>query len=141
MGRKIIDITGLRFSSLFVLEQAGKNKQGSIRWKCVCDCGKECVVSGANLRRGFTKSCGCLKSTAPKLRKKLNLVGKVFNRLTVVSRAFVKKKHVYWECLCSCGNVSLVTTDHLISGHTTSCGCYNKELMSEIMSSNVGSKH
>jgi hypothetical protein len=36
------------------------------RWRCVCgDCGCERLVFGSNLRRGLSKSCGCLS------RKKL----------------------------------------------------------------------
>lgn len=29
-------------------------------WACVCDCGRNVVTSGATLRYGNTKSCGCL---------------------------------------------------------------------------------
>lgn len=29
-------------------------------WNCICDCGKGLLVSGHNLRAGYTKSCGCL---------------------------------------------------------------------------------
>lgn len=31
-------------------------------FKCICDCGKEVVVSGNSLKAGLTKSCGCLSS-------------------------------------------------------------------------------
>lgn len=33
-------------------------------WRCVCDCGAETVVAASNLKRGNTKSCGCLKKKA-----------------------------------------------------------------------------
>jgi len=39
MGRKI-DLLGQRFNRLIVLEEAGRNKQGKVLWKCLCDCGK-----------------------------------------------------------------------------------------------------
>jgi hypothetical protein len=29
-------------------------------WNCVCDCGRGFIASGRRLRRGWTKSCGCL---------------------------------------------------------------------------------
>jgi len=54
-----VDLTGQRFSSLVVIGEAGRNKSRGILWKCVCDCGKETVVSSDNLRRHNTKSCGC----------------------------------------------------------------------------------
>lgn len=33
-----------------------------------------------------------------------------------------------WLCECDCGNQIVVTTTHLKSGHTKSCGCYAKEV-------------
>lgn len=30
-------------------------------WECLCDCGKECTVRGNELKKGGSKSCGCLK--------------------------------------------------------------------------------
>ena len=33
-------------------------KLGKARWLCKCDCGKEVIVRGNNLKHG-TKSCGC----------------------------------------------------------------------------------
>lgn len=30
------------------------------RWKCICDCGTEKITSQNSLRRGLTRSCGCL---------------------------------------------------------------------------------
>lgn len=49
------DITGQRFGRLMALTYAG-----SYKWKCVCDCGNEKVVSTSHLVTGWTKSCGCL---------------------------------------------------------------------------------
>lgn len=57
---KVINMTGKRFGRLVVVERAKNNKRGLAMWKCVCDCGNEVVVSGANLRQGITHSCGCL---------------------------------------------------------------------------------
>jgi hypothetical protein len=33
-------------------------------WRCVCDCGRETVVSGSNLRAGNVVSCGCYRVEA-----------------------------------------------------------------------------
>lgn len=38
------------------------NGDTALWWKCVCKCGKECVVDGRNLRSGKVKSCGCMKT-------------------------------------------------------------------------------
>ena len=57
---KLEDLTGQRFSRLVVLERA-ETTNVSTRWKCKCDCGKECIVLAENLKTGHTKSCGCYR--------------------------------------------------------------------------------
>ncbi|RHO08431.1 AP2 domain-containing protein [Clostridium sp. AM22-11AC] len=56
---KMIDLTGQRFGRLVVIERAG-SRGGKATWLCQCDCGNQTVVIGGILRRGLTKSCGCL---------------------------------------------------------------------------------
>lgn len=62
MGRPLIDITGQRFGRLVVIERAGSNKWGHPTWRCKCDCGNEAVVIGNLLKRGATRSCGCISA-------------------------------------------------------------------------------
>ena len=63
--KNFIDITGQRFTKLVVIEQAPP-KTGHTYWRCRCDCGNECVVAGAKLKSGETRSCGCIrKEIAP----------------------------------------------------------------------------
>ena len=56
-----------------------------------------------------------------------DLSGKVFGRLTVLGRSSDRgngiKPVVKWDCRCSCGSLSSVKSDSLITGHTISCGC------------------
>ena len=56
---KLIDETGKRFFKLTVLRRGENNRAGGARWIAQCDCGKEILVRGADLRRGHTISCGC----------------------------------------------------------------------------------
>jgi hypothetical protein len=58
---KAIDLTGKKFSRLLVIGREGTSSHGSILWACQCDCGKQHVVASPSLRRGLTKSCGCLQ--------------------------------------------------------------------------------
>ncbi|MEK5272553.1 hypothetical protein NSR00_17730 [Aeribacillus sp. FSL K6-8394] len=59
MGSKRIDITGKKFGRLTVIEYT--YTKGKIAyWRCLCECGNETIVMGANLRHGKTKSCGCI---------------------------------------------------------------------------------
>jgi len=57
---KSIDETNNRYGRLTVICPIGRNKQRYITWLCHCDCGKEIIVNGAELRRGTVSSCGCL---------------------------------------------------------------------------------
>lgn len=57
-----------------------------------------------------------------------DLTGKKFGKLTVISRAedYIKPnghKIIQWDCLCECGNETIVRGEYLKSGHTKSCGC------------------
>lgn len=53
---KFKDITGTRFGELTVVAPRRKTL---VYWLCVCDCGKRTLVTGAKLRSGHTRSCGC----------------------------------------------------------------------------------
>jgi hypothetical protein len=58
----------------------------------------------------------------------IDMVGKKFNRLTVVARAENNGTRAAWLCLCECGNQITLTGKVIRSGHTKSCGCYRKEV-------------
>jgi hypothetical protein len=57
-----------------------------------------------------------------------DLTGRQFGKLIVVSREedYVSPKGTHksrWLCQCECGNTTIVTSDNLRSGNTTTCGC------------------
>lgn len=63
MANKLIDLTGKRFGRLTVIERAEDRVRPGYKapmWKCKCDCGKVIITYGALLRKGLTRSCGCL---------------------------------------------------------------------------------
>lgn len=60
-ARTTKDITGMRFERLSVQERSGVDHHGKVLWRCLCDCGAVVVVSGGSLRKGTTRSCGCLR--------------------------------------------------------------------------------
>lgn len=68
-----IDLSGQKFTRLTVIELAGRYKNGDGIWKCVCDCGNNVNVLSGNLKKGNSKSCGCLHSEiSSKTYKSLN---------------------------------------------------------------------
>ena len=63
MRRKHKDLTGMRFGRWLVLgegEYKYVGNQKRLHWKCQCDCGTIREVVSGRLRRGASKSCGCL---------------------------------------------------------------------------------
>lgn len=73
--QKLIDLTGKQFGRLTVIKRNGtyispKKTSRSPRWLCICDCGREVNITGRDLKRGSTKSCGCLKAEIVKIASK-----------------------------------------------------------------------
>lgn len=58
-GTKVINLTGRVFSRLTVMSYVPLS-----RWLCRCECGREKVIEGSKLKRGITRSCGCLRAEA-----------------------------------------------------------------------------
>lgn len=55
------DITGQKFHRLTALEFSHKGKGRETYWVFECECGNIKVLNKANVKKGSTKSCGCLK--------------------------------------------------------------------------------
>ena len=58
----LMDIKGMRFGRLLVVERAPERSAQGAKWVCVCDCGKKVVTWSKSLRRGETTSCGCYRA-------------------------------------------------------------------------------
>lgn len=60
-----------------------------------------------------------------------NLLQKRFGKLTAEKYLYTdKSRSAVWLCKCDCGNEVQVKGSCLISGHTKSCGCLQKEIAS-----------
>ena len=123
--KMIINLIGKRFGRLVVLNREA-NKGIQPTWRCICDCGNEVVVQGCNLRDGDTRSCGCYMRDRSTEANLINIVGNRYNYLTVISRAKNVGKEPAWNCLCDCGNMTVVTGSNLKSENIISCGCANR---------------
>ena len=60
---KLLELTGQKFGKLTVLSRASNFTFNRSAWNCICDCGKEKIVSGNSLTQEHTKSCGCLQKS------------------------------------------------------------------------------
>lgn len=63
--------------------------------------------------------------------KRLDLLGQVFGRLTVIGDAGNKNRISMWLCRCECNTEKVVTRRDLQTGDTKSCGCLNIESAGE----------
>jgi hypothetical protein len=64
LGGEVSDISkmiGEVWGRWTVVSRADNSTAGATRWNCICSCGEKRIVSGTNLRRGVSKSCGCWK--------------------------------------------------------------------------------
>ncbi len=59
-GRRTINLAGRRFGRLVVICRSTITKDRNAWWNCKCDCGQTIDTRSNSLRRGDTKSCGCL---------------------------------------------------------------------------------
>lgn len=64
-----------------------------------------------------------------------DFTGRKFGRWTVLSFSHKVScgngANYYWNCICDCGTVKKVSASSLRGGKSTSCGCYNKEIISQ----------
>lgn len=124
------NIAGQRFGRLVAIEPAGSLSGGGVTWRCVCDCSKETITSGAFLRTGRTTSCGCARTVPQVYKTRIDLSGQTFFRLTVVERGPSRENSAaQWYCRCVCGETKLVRAASLRNGTTQSCGCLHREVI------------
>lgn len=118
------NLLGRRFGQLTVIAPA-ESKNNRTYWLCRCDCGREKIFLASNLKRGLSKSCGCVRPG-----ERTQIIGKRFGRLVAIECVGVAAdKNTLWKCRCDCGNEVVVKNNNLISNHTTSCGCRQKEVL------------
>lgn len=127
-NRRVEDLTGQKFGRLKVVKMSSE-KGNRTYCECECECGNFTIVRASSLKYGSVKSCGCLhKEIASK-----DIKGQKFHRLTAIKPTKNRNSNqsVMWECLCDCGNTTLVPMSSLQNGNTKSCGCFHKETVKD----------
>lgn len=111
-----IDLTDQQFDYWHVdgFHSGGPDRQAL--WDCTCKCGKKGIITGGNLRRGVSRSCGC-RPHDPFIDLKDRSIGDWFV-IDVDSYNPIK-----WKCRCVCGKIVSVLAGSLLSGKSLSCGC------------------
>lgn len=123
---------GSTFGKLTIIQQLPNkykvykngNRSSMCMVKCQCECGNVIELPYSQLTRGMTKTCGsCVER---------EIIGKRFNKLTVVKYAGIINNNRLFECKCDCGTTTVVSLSRLRSGHTKSCGrCVERMYLSK----------
>lgn len=61
----------------------------------------------------------------------IDLTGMRFGRLVAMYRSKKDCAVTIWHCVCDCGKEVDVRAGHLRNGHTQSCGCMHREMVTE----------
>lgn len=70
----------------------------------------------------------------------IDLTGQRFGRLTVLFKSRTSKDGgIIWVCKCDCDKKVEVKSGNLRSGHTSSCGCFMKDRISETQTTHLQS--
>lgn len=93
--RTLINMEGRLIGEWSVKNRIGVDGSGNVLWKCICSCGTERIITGNNLRRNKTKSCGC------KLGKN-------------ISKSISGNKHPFWNGgkINHCGYIKIPHKNH-----------------------------
>lgn len=135
------DILKKKFGKLTVESYIGKELRGKSTWEhmydCSCSCGAAHVKAARSaLISGDKSSCGCAHKDAGDAVIE-DLTGRRFERWKVIERApnriskSGKTRSIMWLCECQCGTRRAVGARALKNGTSTSCGCLQKERVSQ----------
>lgn len=91
-----------------------------------CECGEEKLIGNNLLIRGLSKSCKNCETHF----KDLSNIKFGFLIAEKISKTKIKNDgHKHWKCKCICGDYVIISSKHLLSGATKSCGCKTIELI------------
>ena len=100
-------------------------------WYIECFCGKIFISKPSYIIYNNVKSCGCLRTNhcnnlavTRKRQDYYNLTTDFNTKIIEPLELYKNKCKDWWKCQClHCGSYFEGRPDHLISGHTKSCGC------------------
>ena len=124
MSRKMIDLRGHHYGKLTAICPVGRGENGGVVWLWKCDCKQTKIAPACRVRKGDTRSCGCID--VGKGRKTTVSVDKRYGFLVVTKKIKERGPHGerLWMCKCDCGKYKKVGSNGLHKGSVRSCGCW-----------------
>ena len=125
------DLTGQVFNLWTVLEDAHEvTSDRDHYWICKCQCGTIRKVRGSSLKKGISKSCGCIKKISNSNNKLLN---QTFDKLTVIKKTDKRSSgEIVWLCKCECGNLCERSTSVLKRSGSHACDDCNAKRIGKV---------
>ena len=129
------DLVGQKFGALTVTKmlydyRRKPSGQAVTYCECICDCGNTVIRSANKIKTSKNPSCGCLTKQTVRNACAKKIEGQKFGRLTV-NFTLWDSSPVKVNCTCDCGNTVVLSRNDVMSGHTQSCGCLQKERASK----------
>lgn len=94
---RLIDLKGERFGRLVVVKRADATaRNGNAVWLCHCDCGNDVEVDSQSLRRGTTRSCGCLRR---EINQKRMMSNQIFSKFQGDVTSLKNKEGVFYSSI------------------------------------------
>lgn len=129
----IRNLSGIKIDMLTVYEMVEQDSNKHVRYRCVCDCGKECIRRADNLLAKTLNphSCGCSVKQLKPSAKRIDMTGNRYDHLVVSKMLFNYNANgdTFCECVCDCGNVYIIGAKHLRnkSAYPKNCGCLRNQ--------------
>ncbi len=93
----LIDLTGKKFGKLTVISQF--TIKNSKKLNCICECGRDYVVSVSNMKKAKTVQCAACTFESINAKN----IGKKFGSWEVIGFEKSANGRVVYECKCKCG--------------------------------------
>ena len=106
---------GNKYNSWTILEESGRDKSGSIIYKCQCVCGVIMHKKPYVLINNKSKQCNdCFKGPS--------LSGTRFGKWLVGEKVYMAdRQEWYYKCFCDCGGIGFNPSTSLKSGKSNGC--------------------
>lgn len=105
---------GKRYGKLTVIDYDHSDRHKKPYYRCLCDCGRECVKISDTLDKGISTQCG---------KWDHSMIGKRYGMLTVIDYDHSDSEgQAYYLCRCDCGTDKVIAKTSL-NCRARSCGC------------------
>lgn len=114
------------FDTYKVIEKSVDKDNNHLKWKCIClNCGNIIETTGTKIRTNKVPKCSCVKDKD----KENEMINKIFGKLKVVNKAYIKNGRIYWNCICmECGKETIVSGTDLRTGNKKICTDCSRKL-------------